>query len=160
MIKLDVKITSPTNLDFVKIFDEEVRRAIQESLIVLQREVATNTPVGVTGTLRAGIARRMITNRKGEVAVRGPAQKYADIREVGRLPGKMPPHEPLELWVKRKLRPAKDKLKSATFLVRRKIGRAGYRGAFMFRDAENKKRNEVLRILRRGIHRFEKRVSG
>jgi len=160
MISISVNLTAPTNADFVKIFDEEIRRAIQESLIVLQREVATNTPVGVTGTLRAGIARRMITNRKGEVSVRGPAQKYADIREVGRLPGKMPPHEPLELWVKRKLRPAKDKLKSATFLVRRKIGRAGYRGAFMFRDAENKKRNEVLRILRRGIQRFERRVSG
>lgn len=160
MIQLKVKVTGKTNANFSKIFDEEIRRSINESLILLQAEIRKNTPVGVTSNLRTGINRRLISNRKGEVGVIGPAQTYADIREVGRRPGKMPPNEPIELWVKRKLRPTKDKLKSATYLVRRKIGRQGYRGAFMFRNAENKLRSRVLKILRNGVRRFEQRVSG
>lgn len=160
MIQLRINITGDTNANFAKIFDEEIARAINESLILLQAEVRRNTPVGVTSNLRTGVHRRMISPYKGEVGVVGPAQTYADIREVGRRPGKMPPNEPIELWVKRKMRPAKDKLKSTTFLVRRKIGRQGYRGAFMFINAENKLRGRVLKILRAGVRRFERRVSG
>ena len=125
----------------------------------LETEVAINTPVGVGGTLRAGIRGTVITHLRGEVGVEGAASKYGDVVERGRRPGRWPPRDAIELWVKRIIKPEPKKLKSMAFLVQRKVGKIGFKGKFMFRDAEKKLKTRVTNMFRIATKRIERRLS-
>lgn len=65
---------------------QEYRRAITELVIVGETIVSENTPVGVTGQLRAGVTGKVITHNLGVVIVTGPGAKYVDAVEGGRHP--------------------------------------------------------------------------
>lgn len=111
-----------------------LERVVTGATIDAEGAVLRATPVGATGHLRQsvthefsgaglGFAGRVFS---GDVPVKVVAV------EEGRAPGRMPPAAPIELWVARKLGLGGKELKSATFLIRRAIGRRGTKPAGMF----------------------------
>jgi len=83
---------------------------------------------------------------------------YAVVMEEGRRPGgAMPPFLPLFRWVvrhassfgvRRRARSAEARLKSVTYLVRRKIAERGIEGKHFFKKAEQAVRAEFEREIR------------
>lgn len=161
-----VTVTAP---DRGKDFEARLRvagsRAMRNAVLFLEGEVAKRTPVGVSGQLRQGIRGVVRNPTLGVVGATGPGAFYADIREFGRRPGKMPPPAALENWIRLTARgrvflnaiaakynlPPQRALKAAAFLKARAIGRRGYRGAFMFQKAEKAARNKVIAIYQKTI---------
>ena len=73
---------------------------------------------------------------------------YAWPVEAGRKPGKMPPSdsEGLLLWVQRKLGLTGTAARSAAYLIARKIGQVGTKGAFMLREGWNEAEPLIIKI--------------
>jgi hypothetical protein len=110
----------------------EARRTMQQSVDVVEAQVAAYTPVN-TGTLRAGTTTDILGagfNIQGIVI--NPVE-YAYHMENGRPPGPPPPVEAIQLWVIRKGIADRSNSKSVAFLIARAIGRRGTKGAFMFK---------------------------
>ena len=137
----------------------EYLKAMTEAMNILETEVAQNTPVGVGGVLQGGIRGTVQTHLRGVVGVEGPASKYGDVIERGRRPGRWPPRDAIELWVKRIIKPEAKKLKSMAFLVQRKVGKIGFKSKFMFRDAERKLKVRVINMFKIATKRIERRLS-
>lgn len=156
-----------------KTLTEAIRKEILRSLLLLEKEVAKRTPVGATATLRTGVRGKLTSKTSGKVGVEGAAAKYAEIRELGRKPGRFPPVDAIALWIKRTPRgraflneiaqayslKGERALKSAAFLKARAIAKRGYKGAFMFRNAEKAKRNEILKNFERTLREAEKKIG-
>ena len=106
---------------------------IRTSLEVGRSAITENTPVGFSRTLRGGYSVVMLelSARRIAGAIVNPAP-YHDIRDVGRRPGKRPPTAALIPWVGTKLGiPPGPEREGVAYLVARKIGARGYRGARM-----------------------------
>jgi hypothetical protein len=117
-------------------FDREIAATLAELGALGQNRVVNRTPAGVAsggGGLRGSI----FTEAYGIPAGRGQtiasSVYYAPIVERGRAAGqKRPPFGPILLWVTRKLGKSGAEAQHVTFLIARKIGRAGTVGARMF----------------------------
>jgi hypothetical protein len=140
------------------IVEQESRAGLNAGTLMLQAAIIPYTPVGVTGALRQGVQTSLLgsgANLTGRVFNPLPS---APAVETGRKPGKQPPTGSLLLWVRRKLGVSDEKAaRSVAFLVARRIGQRGTKGAFMFgkgfKMAESRVRarlNEIpARIVRR-----------
>lgn len=110
---------------------DEAARTMRRSVDVLQAGVVQRTPVGATSQTREGWSASV---ERLQNAVRGIVTNpvpHAIFAERGRGPGKQPPLDPIELWVRRVLGVAPDESRSVAFLVARAIGRRGTEGAHM-----------------------------
>ena len=117
---------------FETIIFEEMEAAMHGSLAIFQEQIQGRTPVGVSGNLRNSIApiiRGRPPNFEGELVT---SLIYGEPVERGRPPGKWPPIDAIELWVRRKFGIGPDESRQVAFLVARKIGTTGTQGAFMF----------------------------
>lgn len=114
------------------IVEQESRAALNAGVLMFQGAIVPLTPVGVTGMTRKGV-QTMVTGTWASMLGRvfNPVA-HAMAVETGRKPGKQPPTERLLLWVRRKLGVSDKQARSVAFLVARKIGRKGTKGAFMF----------------------------
>ncbi|MEA5113020.1 MAG: hypothetical protein VB050_03250 [Geobacteraceae bacterium] len=85
---------------------------------------------GLLGSIQAEVKDKGTPIVKGSVM---SAQKYAEPIEKGRSPGKAwPPEGALVRWIELKFGVDEVTAKRVEFVVRRKIGRRGFPGAFMF----------------------------
>jgi len=140
VITHSIRLTGP--LFSARGLSENIDRAISGTVAELgaigQRLVVQGTPAGVSsggGGLRGSIALTFRGTPRTLSAVVGSSLFYAPIVEEGRRAGRMPPFRegsPLHLWVRRKLGVTGREALRVTFLVARKIGRAGSPGAGMF----------------------------
>lgn len=124
-----------------------MERTVTFATLDMQGAVVKNTPVGATGFLRAAIDQDVNTGGlfiTGRVFSTDVPVKTMAVEE-GRRPGRMPPAAPIELWLRRKSGLDGRDLRSATFLVRRAIGRRGTRGARMFQRGFAEARPVVAR---------------
>jgi hypothetical protein len=131
----------------------ETREALQEigkGITAEARYLLDTRKANASKTLREGL-RYWITERKFgitlNVGARGPSAKYVIYADKGRGPGKMPPIDKIETWVKikpvklRNLKTGKfekrtpQKIRSVAFLIARKIGREGSEGSDFYSDA-------------------------
>jgi hypothetical protein len=72
---------------------------------------------------------------------------YAPVMEFGRRPGaRMPPIDPIQRWVRRKLGLRSSEARGVAFVIARSIGRRGIPGAFFFRDAAARSEPALQRI--------------
>lgn len=69
---------------------------------------------------------------------------YAEFVEYGRRSGKFPPLKMITEWVRKKLRLKDKALKSASFLISRKIAQKGTRPQPFFAPAVEKNRDGIL----------------
>ena len=120
------------------IAEEHLRTALEESLMLLQREVVDATPTGAHQLLRKSIVAEPVQKLSGGllgvVDVRqGSALDYATAVELGTKPH-MPPVAPLIDWVKAKLGLRGEEAEAAAEGIRWKIFHHGTKGAFMFRN--------------------------
>lgn len=87
------------------------------------------------GDLRSSIEGHVVQASTGSAAVVAEVSAgvpYALVQDVGRRPGKMPPEAPIRRWVQLKASRggasmSERELRSATYLIRRHIGRHGTR---------------------------------
>jgi len=138
---------------------EEFQKAMTESLLILEQNIVGRTPVN-TGFLRQSIGHTMW----GE-----PAAIYGDIRSVasygapvefGRAPGRWPPREAIEYWVRRKLGITNDKeAASVAFLIQRHIGTKGTKPAHMFTDGFAASEGEIEKAVERAMDRIIFRMT-
>lgn len=176
---IDIKVkTSGLAFDsnrLVKVYQAEIKKFIQKSCLLLEQEVARGTPVGVTGTLRAGVRSKLISYNHGRVGVEGPGARYAPFAEAGRSRGKMPPVDAIALWLRRtdkgqryvraikaayRIKSDKQALRQAAFLKARAIGRRGTKGAFMFKEAEKKMKPRILQMAERLAKEIADKING
>jgi hypothetical protein len=103
------------------------------------RLLVERTPAGVSSG-GGGLRGSMFTELRGQqdLFLRGEqvitsGLFYAPMVETGRAAGKMPPTAALRLWVQRRVSGVTEaNLGRVTFVIARKIGLVGSRGAFMF----------------------------
>lgn len=117
---------------FDSTLNSEARRTMQQSVDVMEAQIAAYTPVN-TGTLRAGTTTDILGRGFNVQGVIVNPLTYAVAVENGRKPGRMPPIDAIQLWVIRKGIAGRDDSRSVAFLIARAIGRRGTKGAFMFK---------------------------
>lgn len=143
------------------VVQRHVERFVTEASVFLEHEVKIRTPqgpgtaTGASGGLMGSIKHDV--QGRGTPIVRGgvfTASPYGEIIERGRRPGKMPPggkksaaiDRPLLPWIKLKFGVDGEEADRLEFLIRRKIGRVGFKGKAMFFKAlwENQPRLEAM----------------
>jgi len=126
-------------------------RFVTSATMFLDVEVKKRIPQGVYGAQGGllGSVQHEIQG-KGTPIVKGivmSAQKYAEVIEKGRSPGKgMPPAGVLVRWLEVKLGLDEKTARRIEFVVRRKIGIKGFEGRHMFEKAvtENQARLDQM----------------
>lgn len=131
--RMEIDFSSvPNAAKMEKQADDVIGASMTEMGLIFQRAVQVETPLGATKLLRGSVFSEPRGVPVREVIV-GSTQLYAAPVERGRQPGKMPPVDPIALWVKRKLGAGSDKqAKQIAFAIARKIARVGTTGAAMF----------------------------
>ena len=148
-----------------EIIQGEMSAAMYEATAFLEREVKEGTPQGVFGDqggLLSTIHGEVI--EKGETVVKGIVahqSAYGDVVEKGRDPGKTwPPEGSLLRWIEVKLGVGERAAKSLEFVIRRKIGKEGTKGAHMFENALDDNWNRVEDIFDRHGFEIAKKLNG
>jgi hypothetical protein len=133
------------------IIQKNLETFVAQASLLLWNETKKRTPQGVYGAqggLMASIQHEL--QGVGTPIVKGlvvSAHSYAEVVEKGRTPGKaMPPKGSLLRWLQVKLGLSAETAQRVEYLVRRKIGIKGTKGAQMFQKAveENTARLESM----------------
>lgn len=162
MIAIDLKITDMPKLmspESELIWDE----LVEDALDVLAETVVTETkqvaPVSF-GHLRASIFSERPEGRAEKVRFVTSPLPYAIVMEEGRRPGaRMPPIDPIRLWVRRVLRPAAADLENITFRVRRKIAELGIEALHFFAQAAQASEDTVRDLFEYQIEALVRRLE-
>lgn len=123
-----------------EIVSEEMEAALYEATAYMERQVKKKTPQGVFGA-KGGLLSTIYGEVEGKgtrvvKGVVGHQSKYGDVIEHGRRPGKAwPPEGTLIRWIEETFGVDELVAQRLEFVIRRKIGKKGFPGAFMFRDA-------------------------
>lgn len=139
----------------------ELDKALTMALVVTEGEVIKRTPKGVSGHLQQSWqttqAHTSPTAAMGAVVSNWP---YAAAVEYGRKPGKMPPVDAIELWVRRKLQIDDDKrARSVAFVIARAIGRRGTVGRYMAQLGLSAAQPYVIKLFDEAIDKAIKRFT-
>jgi hypothetical protein len=138
---------------------DELFLTMHRAVDVTEAAVVQRTPVGVSGHARQGWSKavvRLISEVRGVVA--NPLD-YIYYVEHGRGPGKMPPIDNIELWVRRVLGIAEPESRSVAFLVARAIGVRGTKGAHMVEEGTKAVRGIITADFRAVPDRVKARVE-
>jgi len=144
-----------------KIAEEEITIGLQESLLLLEREVKEGTPVGVGGGsgLRGSIAHELRGTKSPDLNGRvfSPLA-HAQPVELGTKPH-FPPIRPLQDWVEAKLGVPASESKSVAFLIARKISKKGTKGVHMFENAFTENTQQIVTRLDAAINKMLQRLK-
>ncbi len=114
-----------------KVVERRLHGALSEVAAFGEVRVKRATPKGETKILVGSVFGELQIGPKPKVLWGTPAL-YGPAVEEGRRPGRMPPPEALEGWVRSKLRVPRDQVPRVAFLIARKIGRKGTKPRKMF----------------------------
>lgn len=142
------------------VVSDQFKRAMTETLALLEREAKERTPEGVSGArggLRAtihGKQSKSVFGLKGQVLHQSV---YGDVIELGRKPGKAPPVKFLLSWVEVKLGLKGRQAVSAAYAISRSISKRGFskrgnvgpKGARMFEKALDRNEAKIIKIFKR-----------
>ncbi|KKL13387.1 hypothetical protein LCGC14_2526250, partial [marine sediment metagenome] len=121
-----------------------------------------------------GVTGQVLSPFEGRVGEQGPATRYIDVIEKGRRPGKFPPPDAIELWLRRtskgkafvssvkstyNIKSQASALRQATFLKSRGIAQKGIRAVKMFEKTERSERRRIERFFRKAARRAERRLG-
>lgn len=140
----------------------ELLEAMNRSVKTVEANVRPLTPVD-RGRLRASIGSEIREEGLLSVVGRiGPSLKdelYPQVMEFGREPGKFPPMEPIQAWVKRVIRPPEDQLRSIAFLIARKIAVKGIKPREYLKKGWEKSQEAVKRNFVQAVERIAEALS-
>ena len=144
-----------------EIAEEETVATLWEALLLLEREVADRTPVGVGGA--AGLKGSIFASRPEvtDTAVVGlvsSSMAHALPVELGTKPH-FPPITPLRDWAEKKLGIDPGESKHVAFAIARKIAREGTKGAAMFQKAMQENEEQVLAMMENVVPRIMARME-
>lgn len=127
------------------VIERENEVAMTKSLAVAHGEIAGLTPVNI-GNLRGSLTQDI----RGE-PVNLTGNVFTDViygwpTEEGRKPGKMPPVDAIEYWVRRKLGVTSGESRQVAFMIARAIGRRGTKGVKMFERGLEKATPAIIQI--------------
>jgi hypothetical protein len=142
-----------------ELVEKHMTAAMDGSLDLLLAWITDETPVN-TGLLRSSFGKDITgtpANMFGEVVT---PLVYGWPVEKGRKPGKMPPVDAIELWVKRKIGAGADSRQIA-WAIARSIASKGTTGAFMVEQAYNRAKNgeEIAKIWVYQLEQFLKDLA-
>jgi hypothetical protein len=151
-----------------QILAEEMNRAMNMSLDVIEQVVAEETPVGVTESARGSIAKEIfgVPLTDDYYGIVEMTVLYSYYLENGRAKGKMPPPQALELWVSRKWglsgKEARDAAWGLAYYIGHgsKKGPGGTKGAHMFARGWATTKPIVEGIWQKLPERFNARMRG
>lgn len=129
-----------------EVVEREIRKAVRRAMAVIETNVVGFTPIGATKNLSQswGIEVRSIpAGVRGEL---GSSLIYALPVEKGRRPGRMPPIDPIHLWVVRKGIAPPAEARQVAFLIARAIGRRGTKGAKMLQKGMKRSEPMIQRL--------------
>lgn len=142
------------------IIDRHMKAAMEESLALLQREIAETTPLGAHQLLRKSIiASPVSVGPTGLLGVVGTSLNYAVPVELGTKPH-MPPFEPLLDWVKAKLGKKGAEAEKAAQAIRWKIFRKGTQGSFMFKRTTDRLTPYIMARFERATVEILQEIGG
>jgi len=152
-LSLKIEGIQETNGELKKI-DAKVRggliREVAKTTTNIHREAYSNAPMGAEGFLKKGI-RFIVTDLAGEVF---SSAKYSVGVEKGQKPGTWPHVGDLTRWVSRKLGVPKNRLKSVTYLIGKKIFEKGTDAQPFFEPAVKKHEKRFFRNVQRLINKL------
>ena len=138
--------------DLARAFDElpkklarGINRAMHKAVTVVQGRVVVHTPVFL-GNLRGSIFTQVKGTPINVIGTVATNLVYGAPVEFGRRPGRMPPVDALEMWVRRQLGVSGDEARSVAFVVARAIGRRGTKARKMFDKGSRESVQPVLKI--------------
>ncbi len=142
---------------------EEMSRSVEEALLLLEREIKENVPVGAHGLLRSSITHQMrgaaLADGLGVAGTVGSSLNYALPVELGTKPH-FPPVEPLRDWVEKKLGVDPSRSGQVAFLIARKIAKRGTKGARYAGRALDENADQVNQIVAAALPRIVARLQG
>jgi hypothetical protein len=142
---------------------EEMERSVEEALLLLERELKENTPVGAHGLLRGSITHQLrgqsLSDGLGVAGTVGSSLSYALPVELGTKPH-FPPLEPLRDWVEKKLGVDPKRSGHVAYLVARKIARKGTQGQRYAGKTLDAQGDQVNKIIAAAIPRITARLAG
>ena len=142
-----------------EIVGAELRTAIKEASMLLERELKDAAPTGATATLRGSINAeepQVLANQV--IGVVGTSIAHALPVELGTRPH-FPRIEPLRDWVRAKLAVDASQVNSVAFLIARKISRVGTPAQPFFADTVERNQGQVQTIFIRSAERMVDRLS-
>lgn len=133
-------------LDDTSLLEGHMRRAMEATLDGLVEMISAETPVGVSGNLRASWGQNV--DIAGTVMdLRGIVMTpliYGWSVEAGREPGTWPLEAAITLWAKRKFGLSGDKLETAVYFIRKSIFERGTKAAEMVGGAFRQMKGTML----------------
>ncbi len=127
-----------------------VGQAMDEAVLLLQREVADAAPVGVLGNLRNGWFSDVVSLSGQVVGLVGTSVEYAESVELGSKPH-FPPLAPLVDWVVAKLGVPRVEARSVAYLVARKISKSGTKAKLFVKGAFDANTPQVRALFEQAI---------
>ena len=154
MIKLDITEKGGIfHLRSQAVVMRALTSAMYEVTSFLEKEVKERVPVGFHGNRGAGLKQTIWGKPifKGTAIVKGVishTSKYGDVIELGRRPNKkMPPAGSLIDWIVFKFAGFDEEdAWDIEWAVRRNIGKFGFKGAFMFKNAYEDNEDKIFDI--------------
>jgi hypothetical protein len=148
---------------YPKIGGKHYRKAMQKSVVLIQKGVRPLTPV-FTGRLRDSIEWEIRGTGVNLVGVVGSTLKkeiYPSVMEFGRKKGaKMPPPKKLERWVQLVLKVPKNEIKGIAFVVARAIGKRGIKGKRFMQKGYNKAKSKVNKNFKKALNDVVRELAG
>jgi hypothetical protein len=111
---------------------QALKGALLRSTLYLEGQTAQRVPVDTARSRNAITSRIIDTPQRLAGIVEAAPLVHMPALEFGRRPGRMPPPQALEGWVRRKMGVSGRDVRRVAFLVARRIGRRGTKGAHMF----------------------------
>ena len=147
---------------YPKIGGKHYRKAMQKSVVLIQKNVRPLTPV-FRGKLRDSIEWEIRGAGVNLVGVVGSTMKkeiYPSVMEFGRKKGAMPPPKALERWVQLVLMVPKKEIKGVAFIVARAIGKKKMPGRRFMRKGYNRSKRRVNTNFKKALDAITKELAG
>lgn len=147
---------------YPEIAGQEVRKAMQQSVILVESNVKPFAPVGVSSRLRNSIGSEITgagVNIVGKVGSSMTDEKYPAVMELGLDPGTFPPPGNLERWVHLQLGVPDDQAPGVAFLVARSIARKGIAARRYLQQGWQKSVGQVNQFFEAALRRIVERIS-
>lgn len=137
-----------------EVMQKRLEDVLYEATQFLEREVKKRTPIGVYGaggglvsTIYGEVIGKGTSVMKGIVGTQSP---YGEVIEKGRRAGKAwPPEGVLLRWIEKKIGIDASQAKGLEFAIRRKIGKKGFPGVYMFEKAFKENYSKLERMFDR-----------